>query len=318
MTGSKRCVVPLVLLSLLASAVSACDSPLSVAGIQRVTPEGQQWSHVTGISWSPDGTTLALTWSFRRGVGLREGVPQSYLYLLDLESQEPRILSQTRTERVGEMYSPSWSPVSGQIAFFADWDPYGIWLVQNDSTRSPRFLGPGQDCTWSQDGERMAIANPGDGYVIYILNVRTGQIEEIFQISEEQYVHSGGISWSAEGNQVAFSADLEDQSATAMSIYSLDLASGATQLLVGGGHYRFPSWSPDGTMIAFSGGQNIREQTLHVLRVDDGAVIRPLDVTIEGPIAWSPDGSEIAFEWNGSVYAIDAATALREWATSGE
>jgi len=295
---------------------------LDVPGIQRVVPREQAWSHVSGISWSPDGVKMALTWTASKGAGLREGLPEGYVYVLDVESQEPVILDLTKTNP-GQVYSPAWSPQSDQIAFAtngSDWDPIGIWLVNADDTGKPLFLGEGVSCAWSPDGKRIAIANSDRGYEISILDIRTGEKQQVFQSPDrDQHIAAGGISWSPKGDKLAFAygPTARDIRHT-MTIYELDLASRESRQLVEGGVYLFPSWSTDGTMIAFSGGGSVTEGFLFIMRVNDGSIIQPLDIDGVGSVAWSPDGSKIAFEWEGGVYTIETAVALEEWLTTEE
>jgi len=287
-------------------------SPLDTEGVRRITPRGRAWSHVSGISWSPDGTELALTWM----IGGSDLIPEGYVYTIDVEGHEPRKL--THTEADGGVGSPAWSPTANQIAFSTDgWDPAGIWLVDTSDEGTPRFLREGRNCAWAPDGERIAIANATRmDYTIHILNTRTGEQRQVFHLSEEQrYVLTAGLSWSPTGDRLAFSIDLDDHNNSTppeVDIYVLDLVSGASRRLTQDGWNEFPSWSPDGTMIAFSGGERWQERTLVIVRVDDGSIIRPLDAVGVGPVAWSPDGSLIAFEWRGAVYVIEVAVALSE------
>jgi Tol biopolymer transport system component len=287
-----------------------CTSPLNIEGVRRITPPEEAWSHVTGISWSPDGTELAVTWVMG-GPDLR---PEGYVYVIDVEGLHPRILTHTRVE--GEVAHPAWSPTSSQIAFFSSGrDPVGIWVVDAGDQGAPRFLGEGQDCAWAPNGEEIAIANSTglEYYAIYILSTRTGVQREVFQLpGEGKYVSGWGIAWSPKGDQLAFSVDLDDHDGSTppeKDVYVLDLVSGESRRLTESGYNWFPSWSPDGTMIAFSGGE-LLTQTLIVMRVDDGSIIRPLDVVGVGPVAWSPDGSLIAFARRGVLYVVEAAVAL--------
>jgi len=292
-----------------------CTSSLNLDGVQRITPRGKAWSHVSGISWSPDGSELALAYT----VGRVESVTDGYVYVIGMEKGKPRILTLTKTS-MGEVSGPAWSPTSNQIAFFvsgSEWDPGGIWLVHTDDTEAPVFLEVGLSCAWSPDGEQIAIAEARGDYQIYILNTYTGKKHQILQFSREgQYAVDSGISWSPKGDKLAFSYGLASDKTA--SIYELDLVSGESRLLIEGGVHQFPSWSSDGTMVAFSGGPNVAEQTLVIIRTDDGSTIKPLDIVGVGPVAWSPDGNTIAFEWKGSAYTIDTAVALREWLSSEE
>jgi len=252
-------------------------------------------------------------------MGRVEGVTEGYVYLIGMEEKEPRTLTLTKTSN-GEVSGPAWSPTSDQIAFFVsglDWEPDGIWLVHTDDMEVPVFLGEGGSCSWSPDGKQIAITETRGGYQIYVLNLRTGEKQEILRFSEEgHYASEGGISWSPKGDRLAFAYGLADQNL--MSIYELDLESRESRLLIEGEMYLSPSWSSDGTMLAFSGGPSLFELTLVIMRVANDSIIKPLDISGIGSVAWSPDGSKIAFEWEGSVYTIDTAVALREWSATGE
>jgi len=299
-----------------ATCLSGCGSPVDTDGVERITPSGQAWSHVTGITWSSDGHKLALTWTFDK----EPSIPEGYVYTIDVEN-EPWILAQTRAD--GAFLSPAWSPTSNKIAFFSDgWYPGGIWLVDIGSQEAPTLLGEGMYCAWAPDGEQIAIADPpGADSMIYVLNTRTGEYREILQKPDEGYTRIAGISWSPTGDRLAYSFGLRDHDPTTidtMSLYEVILSSGDSRLLVQGGFNEYPSWSPDGTMLAFSGGESRQEQTLVIVNVDDGSTICPIDIVGVGPVAWSPDGSKIAFEWKGNVYTIDTAVALEELAITEE
>ena len=76
---------------------------------------------------------------------------------------------------------------------------------------------------------------------------------------------------------------------------------------------RSPSWSPDGSRIAFSGGGGL--PSLYVINRDGSGLTELLagassPDTIRGGIAWSPDGETIAFErgWSYSSQGPEAGT----------
>lgn len=290
---------------------SSVPPPLGAPEVRRITPDGQTWSHVSGVSWSPNGTKLALAWTF----GGPDLAPEGYIYIVDVEGHKPRVLTQTRAD--GEIDSPAWSPISNQIAFYSSgWDPAGIWLVNASDKEAPKFLGEGKDCAWAPNGEEIAIADStGTEYTICILNTRTGERRQVFQLSVEgKSMWGSGISWSPTGDRLAFSIDLDDYDSSTspeMDIHVLDLVTGESRRLTESGYNWFPSWSSDGTMLAFS-GEEWSMRTLVIMRVDDGSRVRPLGLHGVGPVAWSPDGNTIAFQLRGNVYAIDAVAAAGE------
>lgn len=314
--GFRSCLVGVAILVWAVVSSPGCTSSIHARGVQRVTPRGQDWSHVTGISWSPDGSRLALTWV--RWSDLRHS--EGYIYTIGVEGNEPQILSHTKAE--GWFGSPAWSP-SNQIAFASDgWSPTGIWLVDASDEGEPTFLGGESHCAWAPDSEQIALPYTDlTTYTIYTLNTRTGERRQVFQISGGgRYAFEGGISWSPAGDRLAFALGFGGPNTTlTTNIYVLDLASGHSWPLTEGGSYDFPSWSPDGMMLAFSGGEALK-RTLVIMRLSDGSTIQPLDaVDGIGPVAWSPDGSKIAFEWKGDVYTIDTSIALAGWSgTEGE
>ena len=60
-----------------------------------------------------------------------------------------------------------------------------------------------------------------------------------------------------------------------------------------------PSWSPDGTRIAFS-----RHSEIWVMNADGTNQTKLLD-SDQCP-RWSPDGTKIAFEGNGDIWVMNA------------
>jgi len=67
----------------------------------------------------------------------------------------------------------------------------------------------------------------------------------------------------------------------------------------------YPSWSPDATSIAFTGGEGWSDTGVHILNTVDLSVRQ---VTSDGSIAlcdWSPDGAQLVYSSSGDVYAID-------------
>jgi TolB protein len=103
-------------------------------------------------------------------------------------------------------------------------------------------------------------------------------------------------AWSASGLKVAFSSD-RDGSA---GLYVMDLLTGATVRITGavGFSDSRPSWSPDGTRIAFERLDAAAAATDVWIVASDGSSA-PVDFTSspgnDGAPAWSPDGTKLAF-----------------------
>jgi TolB protein len=69
----------------------------------------------------------------------------------------------------------------------------------------------------------------------------------------------------------------------------------------------FPTWSPDGTRIAFNSGRD-GDPEVFVMNAD-GTQVRQLtdNDTVDGRPAWSPDGTRIAFDRSATeIFVMDA------------
>lgn len=98
-------------------------------------------------------------------------------------------------------------------------------------------------------------------------------------------------------------------------LYIVDIGTGArTQLTFGSGHDSFlPSWSPDGTQIAYG---TIPQEALYVIPASGGTpqLVATGNVTAAGGPAWSPDGQTLAFlSNNANVFTVAPdGTGLRQ------
>jgi hypothetical protein len=79
-----------------------------------------------------------------------------------------------------------------------------------------------------------------------------------------------------------------------------------------------PTWSPDGTQIAFSRRQASFAGDIYVMNADGSGLKRLTDDgSNDANPAWSPDGSKIAFERNGAIYVMNADGSAVQPLTSG-
>jgi tol-pal system beta propeller repeat protein TolB len=113
----------------------------------------------------------------------------------------------------------------------------------------------------------------------------------------------GEPSVSSDGTKIAFSSDRSG----AYEIWVMNIdGTGATQLTSNGGNYQ-PTWSPDGTKIAYESNGDI-----YVMNASDGTgQVRLTDHSAQDTCpAWSPDGSKIAFgsyrDNNWEIYIMNA------------
>ncbi|HZD16614.1 MAG TPA: BTAD domain-containing putative transcriptional regulator [Actinomycetota bacterium] len=197
----------------------------------------------------------------------------------------------------------------GQIAFEAYGDLYLLdfdRLSQVALTRNSDQGGVGIRDTspaWSPDGARIAFASDRDGdFDLYVMDADGSHVEQVTDdIGDES-----APAWSPDGSMIAFQRTWGVNEATgsirsALSVVSPD-GSGERDLLSRSGvDIGQPSWSPDGTTIAFRIDSAVLimgsdRAGLTFLTGKEGSMDRVAPV-------WSPDGGRIVFwgEGDGSA-----------------
>jgi Tol biopolymer transport system component len=214
------------------------------------------------------------------------------------------------------------SEVGGWITYS---DADGIWAVDpsDPGDREGRVQlssNGGIPLAWSSDGSELLIARgwwllpkrqlrhgkelPASRRGLFVLHADS---TETHLVREEV----SGASFSHDGTTVVFALSGELPTQVDPGIYQIDADGGvATQLLASSRRYipeqdrsfrtgvYFPTFSPDGTQIAYFDGFGDNSHSLRVVNADGGdlhVLIDNIEAYRISNLVWSPDGTRLAF-----------------------
>ena len=189
--------------------------------------------------------------------------------------------------------SPAWSPNGRRVAFdddrFGTSDIFVTGLGSGSPTRLTQSDADDVDPTWSSDGSSIAFTRTTSGATqLYVMSTDGTGVQSIPGTEGAQ-----DPAWSPIDDTIAFS----DAGPASRDIKVVDVSSGViTNVTAEDAHDAKPSWSPDGTQIAFQ--RRVSESNVEVFRVTvAGGPAQRLTTADgnDGSPVWSPDGAYIAF-----------------------
>ncbi len=225
-------------------------------------------------AWSPDGKHLVFTSYLRGGPALFLLTPQEG-YLKQL------------WDKGGVNSSASFSPDGRQIAFASSTDGnvdiYVMPVAGGEATRLTTARGIDTQPAWSPNGRQIAFTSSRSGSPqIYLMDADGSNVRRL-TFGGHFYDEA---AWSYDGTRLVCTTRVDGR----FQLATIDTVSGQETILPGPGNNESPSFSPDGSMLAFASD---RTGTQQIYITDADGVPRQLtrDGTNHSP-TWTSQGKE--------------------------
>lgn len=161
--------------------------------------------------------------------------------------------------------------------------------------------------SWSPDGKRIAycafgaededLLNKyplGMHFPVYVMNADGSDRERLLDVPAEPY-----FQWSPDASRLVFSSGYEQpgqpRNQRSVGIYVFDVQTRRAVRLTALGQNSFPSWSPDGRRIVFSGEPDSQNSYIYAINPDGTNLQRLTTTGIAVVPVWSPRRELIAY-----------------------
>jgi len=173
---------------------------------------------------------------------------------------------------------PSWSPGGGSIAFEGFHGGHqDIWVSRSNGSSGHRLTDDAATDahpSWSPDGRRVVFASDrGDSSDLYVMDTDGSNVQVLYAGPTDDV----DPVWSPDGRWIAFSSaskagcGVEDPACSYHLWVMKADGSGARQITTGDGHDIEPTWSLDGSRVAFASDRD-GDFDVYVVTVEGGDV----------------------------------------------
>ncbi len=249
---------------------------------QNARPITRDGNFALSPSWNSDGRKILFT-SYRPAVA--GGPLNPNLYMVDLISNQRRLLSAARGLNTGGVFHPKLEKVAYTFSQNGRPEIYALDLVKN--IRAPittsHFFSV--EPNYSPDGTKIAYSSSRTGRPhIYVADADGSSPKQLTRAG----VYNSSPNWSPKGDRIVFSG--QENMRNNFNIFLIDPSGSNLARLTDFAHSsENPTFSPDGRFIAFSSNQGGR-YGIYVMTAR-GAKIRPLSTFGLGHCkqpSWSP------------------------------
>ena len=240
-------------------------------------------------SWAPDGKRIA----FKRS---------DEVFVRDVTTADAPLRLTNKAGREENNTQPAWTADGASIVFRTNRaDPSqnvaDIWIMNADgSDERPLLVQPGDQRypSMSPDGTRLAYTSQNEhgNADLWVANADGSGAHFVYDSGQAD----SSPVWSPDGSKLAFETH-GPVGGVDGDIFVLDLVTGAATQLTADPptapvHDEGPSWSPDGTMIAFTSERADANGDIWIVRSDGSA---PQQLTRSSILDESPDWQPIPF-----------------------